>query len=27
LPDAVPYDGDQLIPLGAGTFLNWKLQL
>jgi dihydroorotase len=27
LPDAVPYDGDQLIPLGAGTHLNWKLEL
>ena len=27
LPESVPFDGSQLIPLGAGTSLNWKLSL
>ena len=27
LPESVPFDGSQLIPLGAGTSLNWKLRL
>ena len=27
LPESVPFDGSQLIPLGAGTTLNWKLSL
>lgn len=26
LPESVPFDGSQLIPLGAGTRLNWKLK-
>ena len=27
LPEAIPFDGSQLVPLGAGTTLNWKLSL
>ena len=27
LPEAIPFDGSQLIPLGAGTHLNWQLRL
>lgn len=27
LPESVDFDGSQLIPLGAGTRLNWKLSL
>lgn len=27
LPATIPYDGSQLVPLGAGTTLNWKLNL
>ena len=27
LPEAIPFDGSQLVPLGAGTILNWKLSL
>ena len=27
LPATIPYDGSQLVPLGAGTTLNWKLSL
>ena len=27
LPESIPFDGSQLIPLGAGTQLNWKLSL
>ena len=25
LPAAIPFDDSQLIPLGAGTTLNWKM--
>ncbi|MFB0990511.1 MAG: dihydroorotase, partial [Porticoccaceae bacterium] len=25
LPDSVPFEDTQVIPLGAGTTLNWKL--
>jgi len=27
LPASIPFDDSQLIPLGAGTTLNWKLDL
>ncbi|MDG1813059.1 MAG: dihydroorotase [Porticoccaceae bacterium] len=27
LPAIIPYDGSQLVPLGASTTLNWKLSL
>ena len=27
LPATIPYDGSQLVPLGASTTLNWKLSL
>jgi dihydroorotase len=25
LPDSIPFEDTQVIPLGAGTTLNWKL--
>ena len=27
LPAAIPFDDSQLVPLGAGTTLNWKMDL
>lgn len=27
LPATIPYDGSQLVPLGAGTTLNWRLSV
>jgi len=26
LPELIPFDDSQLIPLGAGTTLNWKMR-
>jgi len=25
LPDSLPFEDTQIIPLGAGTTLNWKM--